>query len=195
MSKRILRIILPLFIALVVVMSMSIPIYSALSDTITITNTPQFISISIAPDTYNINGADGKGAKPSTTYYTNPSGMETTPTVGGAVDGECAFTITNTSNVHIDLKVTSSDFAGGSDNSANSDAGTAAAATYGAKSYFSGQAAAAWEVAKVAIDATGYANLGETTNIKFGMIIAEQTNAWTGATPATFSVVVTASAA
>jgi hypothetical protein len=194
MKSKILRVIIPLVVAVVIILCSSIPIYSATQDVVVFTNTPQFLSISIAPGTYEINGADGKGAKPNTTYYTNPLGMETAPTAGGATDGECAFTITNLSNVATDLKVTSSDFSTGDDNSTNSNDGTNGATTYGAKSYFSGQATAAWVVAKTSGSSTGYSNLAATTDIKFGMIILEQTDAWTGATPAIFTVTVVASA-
>jgi len=194
MKGKLWRILVPLVLVMVIIFISAIPIQAETSDTVVFTNTPQFLSVSIAPGTYEINGADGKGAKPNTTYYTNPLGMETAPTGAGALDAECSFTITNLSNVAIDLTVTSSDFSAGDDNSTNSDAGTNAATEYGAKSYFSGQATAAWVVAKVSGSATGYSNLAAVTDLKFGMIILEQSNAWTGATPANFTVEVVASA-
>ncbi len=194
-KKHILRIVLPVIAIMVLLLTTTMPVSAATSTGIVVTNTPQFISISVSPDTYEFNGADTLGVKPNTTYYSNPDGgQETAPTGAGALDAECAFTITNGSNIATDLTVTSSDMSGGSDNSTNGNTGSAGATSYGAKTYFSGQATAAWVVAKSAGSSVGYENLSATTNIKFGLILAEQTDAWTGADAATFTVTITAAA-
>lgn len=190
-----LRIILPLLLAIVMVFAFSVPSFAATTAAITVTNTPQFIAITVSPTTWTVNGISGNShVLPNTTYYSNPLGDTTAPTSGGAVDGECQFTITNTSNVAIDLTVTSSDMSGGSDNSTNGNTGSAGTTTYGAKSYFSGQGSGAWVAAKSSGSSVGYSNLAATTNIKFGMIVAEQTSAWSGGTSSTFTVTVSAAA-
>ena len=170
------------------VLTFSIPSMAATTAVVTVTYQPRFIGISIDPTTWTINGITGDSLiDTSTTYYSNPLGDTTSPTVGGAVDAECRFTITNTSNVHIDIKVTSADAAGGTDPMDNNNDGTADVGKYGAKSYFTGQLAAAWVVSKSAATGIALADLGETTNIKCGLIIATQTDAWAGGTQSTFT--------
>jgi len=175
MKKTILAIMLAL--ALV-----AIPISSALAATsadVEVTATPAFISISNAPGDWTVNGLTGNSLiAPATTYYSNPLGDTTSPTVGGAEDGECRFTVTNTSNVAIDLTVVFPDMKNG-DASANSDTGSGGVGTFGAKTYFTGQASGAWIVAKKAGSDVGYSDLAATTDIKWGLVYASQTNAFT----------------
>jgi len=193
--KRFIRIILPAILAIIALVVLTVPAYAATTATITVTNTPQFLGITVAPTTYNFNatGAAHPNVMPNTTYYSNPLGQTTAPSAT-AVDGECAFTITNTSNVGTDLTLTWSDFAGGSDNSTNGNTGTAGATSYGAYSYFSGIALASKVLLKSAGSGVGYSNLGATTNIKFGVQYNTQTSAWTGATATTSTITITTAA-
>ncbi len=186
---------LSIVLAIMMMLVVALPASADTTASILVTNTPQFISISVAPNTWTVNGLTGSGKVfPNTTYYANPGGDTVAPTGGGALDGECDFAITNLSNVAIDLTVTSSNMTGGSDNSANSDTGNATATAYGGTTYFTGQATADWVVCKSVGSGIGYDNLGATTNKKMGFIIKEQTNAWTGGTASTFTILITASA-
>lgn len=169
----------------------SVPALGATTAVVTVTYTPSYIAISISPTTWTINdvaSAGGKTVLTSTTYYSNPLGDTTSPTVGGAVDGECLFTLTNTSSIITDIKVTSSNASGGSDAMTNGNTGSAGATSYGAKSYFTGQATGAWVISKSSGTDIAKASLAATTNIKCGMIIATQTGAWAGGTASTFTV-------
>lgn len=190
MRKTLLAILLAL--ALVV-----IPAGNALvltSQNVDVTATPAFISISNAPSTWTINGITGSGViAPNTTYYSNPGGDTVSPTVGGATDGECRFTITNTSTVAINLTVLFPHHTGG-DASTNSDAGTNGATSFGAKTYFTGQASAAWVVAKNTGSAVGKSALGAGVGIKWGLIYISQSNAWGSGTNMTSTVNITATA-
>ena len=192
MRKAILSIVL----ALVLLFAFAVPIFAATSQNVSVTATPAFISIANAPATWVINDvadAGGKTILPDTLYYSNPLGDTTSPTVGGAVDGECKFTITNTSTVAIDLTVVFPHHSGG-DASTNSDTGLNDTTSFGAKSYFSGQASGAWVIAKNSGSDVGYNALAATTNIKWGLIYESQSNAWTSGTAMTSTVVITATA-
>jgi len=181
------------------ILAMAAPAMAATTAVVTVTNTTQYLAITVSPMTYNFNatGAAHTGVLPSTTYYSNAGANQvTSPTVGGALTGECAFTITNTSSVATDLTVTASDMSTGSDNSTNINTGYTndGATTYGCSTYFTGQASGAWVICKSAGSSVGESNLAATTNITMGLIIKEQSNAWTGATPATFTVTITTAA-
>jgi len=168
--------------------------FAATSQNVSVTATPAFISISNAPGDWTINGITGNSRiAPSTTYYTNPLGDTTSPTIGGAVDAESRFTLTNTSNVAIDLTVVFPHMAGG-DASTNGNTGAAGATTFGAKTYFTGQASGAWVVAQNVGSAEGKDALAATTNIKWGLIYLSQTNAFTSGTAMTSTVTITATA-
>ena len=169
--------------------------FAASTASITVTNTPQFLSMTNNVSTYNFNatGAAHAGVLPSTTYYSNPGGQTTAPS-STVVDGECAFQITDASSVAIDIVFTASNFSGGSDNSTNGNTGTAGATSYGAYTYVSGVALASKVECSSSASATGISNLGASSTKYWGLMINEQTGAWTGATPATFTLLATASA-
>ena len=131
---------------------------------------------------------------PNTTYYSNPLGSLTSPTVGGATDAECEWTLTNTSGMAIDLTCTMSDYSGGDSNSTNSNNGTNGTTSFGAKSYFSGQASGSWVVMKTAGSSVGYSNLAANTNIKWGFLELTQTNFGTSVTGSTSIIMITATA-
>ena len=168
---------------------------AASTASITVTNTPQFLSMTNNVSTYNFNatGAAHAGVLPSTTYYSNPGGQTTAPS-STVVDGECAFQITDASSVAIDIVFTASNMATGSDNSTNGNTGTAGATSYGAYTYVSGVLLSSKVVCQSSASATGISNLGASATKYWGLQINEQTGAWTGATPATFTLLATASA-
>lgn len=163
---------------------------------VTVTNSTQYIAISIDHNTWTINGLVGDGLiYPNTTYYANPLGDTLLPTLGGATDSQCYFTISNSSNMAIDVTVSMLDFAGGSDNPTNSNTGSAGATTYGAYSYFSGQDSGSWGVIKSSgnTNGNGILNLSDATK-KCGVILSEQTSDWTGSLAATSTITYTATA-
>lgn len=148
----------------------------ATSKDITITATPTYLGIDIAQTTWTINGIDGDGLiHKNTTYYSNAAGASgdvTAPT--NPVDiGECYFVIDNTSTVHTDITGNLPTFVGG-DAMTNIDTGYANndANAFGASTYITG---AAWPAAVVILKSAASdpikADLGETTDLEFGVAI------------------------
>lgn len=183
--------------ALVILVAISATIngvWAATSDTVSVTATPAYISMSVAPDTWTVNGITGSGViEPSTTYYSNPLGDTTAP-ANPVVDGGCTFTLTNTSSVATDVVANWSNFTGVGDTMANSNTGSPAAATFGAASYITG---AAWPGGKVTVKTAGsddmINNLAATTNKKFGFQIYTRTNVWTAANVMSGTITITSS--
>ena len=185
-------------LAICLVVGTTIPTFAASTATVTVTNTTQFLSITNNVSTYNFNatGVAHAGVLPSTTYYSNPTTSQVTAPSTTVVDGECAFDVTDASSVAVNIVINAANMSGGSDNSTNGTAGTdaAGATSYGADVYVSGVLFASKVLCKSSASSTSISNLGATANKYWGLQINEQTNAWTGATPATFVVTLTASA-
>ena len=169
--------------------------FAATSQDVTVTATPSYICIVVAPSDYNIGGAGVKIAK-ATTYYSKV-GSETVAPSATVLDAECAFTITNTSTVATNITVNFPHFTGG-DAMQNIDTGytTNGANAFGASGYVSGLA---WPGGAVILKNTGSAalisSLGATTNKKFGFAIKTQSGDWTSGDAMTSVVTVTATAA
>lgn len=183
-------------LVLILVLALSLipttSIMAATTQDVTVTATPSYIDIANAPGTWTLNGITGSGKiAVDTIYYANPLG-DTTPPTGTPVDGECRFTITNTSSIAIDLSVNSGDFSGGDANMTNGDTGANGATSYGGYSYFSGV------VGTTQMDTSGSGvgkdALAATTNIKWGAQIETQTNAWTGGGASTCTMTISAAA-
>lgn len=199
MERRLLGVVLALALvlsiglpALALVVSSGSPVFAAASANVTVTATPSYIAISNAPVDWTVNSLTGSSVMAvDTMYWSNPENDTVSPTVGGATDGECRFTITNTSSVAIDLTVLFPHHAGG-DASTNSDTGANAAGSFGAKSYFSGQASGAWVIAKNVGSAVGLDALAAVTDIKWGIQYESQSGAWTSGTAMTSTVNITA---
>ena len=121
----------------------------------------------------------------------NPLGDTVAPTATGALATECQFTVTNTSTVAISLTCTFPNHTGG-DASINSDTDIPAATAFGARTYFTGQATAAWALAKATAPVVGYPSLAALTNIKFGFKYQSQTGAWTTGTAMSSTVTIAA---
>lgn len=165
------------------------------TDTVTVTATPSYLSFSNAPSTWTINGITGNSVIDiSTTYYSNPLGDTTVPTAT-VVDGDCQFTITNTSTVVTNVKVDIGNFSGGSDPMNNSDAGTNGAGIFGAFTWYSGMTYSGKVVAKTTASSDLKASLAATTNLLWGMEILTQTDAWSGGTSSTATITITMTAA
>ena len=194
------RILVGILVAVSLVISMVGPVFAA-ADTyqdITVTATPAFIAIECAPLTWAPNDIVGDGVtpkgfiSPDTVYHSNPLGDELSPS-DPVVDGECRFTITNTSTVATNLTVNFPDHTGG-DASTNSDTdGSNGATTFGAFSYCSGMT---YSTGKVVALTTGSGFMKEalaaSTGILWGLTYESQTTAWASGTAMVSTVVITA---
>jgi hypothetical protein len=197
--KKFWRKLAPLLLALIMVLVFSVPTFAATSADITITATPSFVGISIAQNTWTINGIDGSGyVAPSTTYYSNATGAtgDVTAPQNPVVDTDCYFTMANTSSVATNIVLNMSDFAGG-DAMTNINTGYAnnGANQYGASTYISGAAYPAGVViAKSSASSAMKAALAASTALKFGIVIKTQSGAWASGTAMTSTATVTATA-
>jgi hypothetical protein len=191
--------ILGVFLALVMVLAFSVPAMAQTTATVTVTGTPAFVGISIAQSTWTINGIDGSGfIAPNTTYYSNATGAsgDVTAPENPVVDGDCYFTMANTSTVATNIVANMADFSGG-DAMTNINTGYAnnGANTYGASTYISG---AAWPAGVVILKSSASANmkaaLAASTALKFGVAIKTQSGAWGSGSAMTSTITVTATA-
>jgi hypothetical protein len=193
------RLLTSIMVALLVVLVVSVPISSATTASIVVTATPSFVGITISQNTWTINGIDGSGKiAPNTTYYSNGTGATGDVTAPSAtvVDGECYFTVTNAATIVTDLTTNMSDFSGG-DASTNSNSGYASngATTYGASTYISGST---WPDNAVILKSSASdamkSSLAATTDLKFGVAIKTQSDAWTSGSAMTSTITVTSTA-
>lgn len=159
-----------------------LPVYAAASDTVTVNATPGYVSITNAPNTWDMNGITGSGAVAvNTRYYANPNGDLVAPN-NPVVNGDCRFTITNASTVATNMTVTCSDFGGGM-TMTNSNTGGNGATAYGAYCWNSGDAYPANQTVVMSVGSSYmHSNLAATTNLLWGMDITTRTNAWTNST-------------
>lgn len=167
-------------------------VFAETSQNVTVSASPSYICIANAPGAWTINSETGNSKlATSTTYYSNPLGSTTVPS-DPVVDGECTFTITNTSSVAIDLTVNFPNFTGG-DAMANGNSGSGGEGTFGAYSYCTGMT---YSTGKVVAQASGSAvmkdALAATTNIMWGLTLSTQTDAWASGTAMSSTVVITA---
>jgi hypothetical protein len=190
------RTLLSILLALVMVLAFAVPSLAATTASISVSATPSFVGISIAQNTWSINGIDGSGKiAPNTTYYSNATGAtgDVTAPNNPVVDGDCYFVVANTSTIITDITANMSDFASG-DAMTNVNTGYAnnGANTYGASTYTTG---AAWPaeavILKSSASAAIKASVAATTDLYFGVAIKTQSGAWTSATAMTSSIVVT----
>ena len=172
----------------------AMPAFALTTTTVYVNATPYFLSFTIAPNNWGVNQTTGTppAITPNTIYYSNPLGEMKVPS-DPVVDGECWFTITNTSTVATDVTLNWADFTGG-DAMTNSNTGAAGATSFGGRAYFSGKTYSTQNtVVKTAASGIAYSNLGPTTNIKFGLTLWTQTNAWASSSNTSSLVTVTMS--
>jgi len=164
-------------------------------DEVTVTATPSFISVSNTPIDWSINGILGSGkiAK-STTYYTNPLGDTTSPS-DPVVDGECRFTLDNTSSIATNITVNFPDFTGG-DAMTNGNSGSAGVGSFGAYSYHSGMTTYDTDkvVAKSAASDALKSSLAADTDLLWGLEVATQTDDFSSGDEMSSTVTITATA-
>lgn len=176
-GNKVSRILVGLLLAMIIVASVSVPTMAATSNNITITGAPAFMSISTAQNTWTINGITGSGKMANnTTYYSNPGGDTVAPSAT-VVDGECYFTTVNTSTIATDVTVNIPNFSGG-DAMSNSNTGSNGATSFGAYSYYSGMTYSGKVIAKASGSDVLKDALAATTDIKWGIELKTQSNAW-----------------
>ena len=198
MKRKLLRIVATLTSVLVLSLAVVTPAFAV--EEVTVTATPAFLAISNAPGTWAPNDIVGDGVSPKgftapdTVYYSNPLGDELVPS-DPVVDGECRFTITNTSTIPIDLTVDFPDFTGGDASTNTDDVGANGVGAFGAFSYCTGMT---YSTGKVVAKTTGSAAmksaLAATTDIKWGLTYETQSDDWTSGTAMESTVVITATA-
>lgn len=191
------KLLVTMLLALALIVVPVTPALALPAQDVTVTATPSFIAISNDPATWTVNDIVGVVTKGvmvvDTVYYSNPLGDCTSPS-DPVVDGECRFTVTNTSTVITDLTVNFPDHAGG-DASTNSDLGTNDTTKFGAYVYCTGMTYSTGKViAKKAASAAMKEDLAATTNIQWGITYQSQSDAWTSGTPMTSTVTITATA-
>jgi len=188
---------IPVFIAAllgVTVLSGGGMVFAATSQNVTINATPAYISISNAPSTWILNGITGGGfVDVDTVYYSNPLGDTSAPSAT-VNDSVCRFTLTNDSTIAIDITFLVDDFLDGDCDMTNSDDGSNAATTFGAYSWFSGDAYANKTVIKQVASAVGIDALGTGVSPLWGAEIETRTDPWTGGTASHSNMTVTATA-
>ena len=174
-----------------------VPVAGALAatDTVTVTATPSFVGISNSPSDWTLNSITGDSIIDSNiTYYANPGGDTTAPSTT-VTDGECYFTLSNTSSENTTVSIDISDFTGGSDPMVNSNSGTNGAGTFGAYAWYSGMTYSNKVVAKSTGSEVLCSSLAANTDLKWGMEITTQSDAWTGGTSSTATITITVTAA
>lgn len=189
------KLILGIALALMLMVVSVVPAFADTSQDVTVTGTPAYISIANAPTTWTINDLTGDGLIDiGTEYWSNPLGDTTSPS-DPVVDGECRFTITNSSTVITDLTVNFIHFTGG-DAMQNSGTGDGGVGTFGAYSYCTGMT---YSTGKVIADNSGSSamkeDLAAETNIKWGVSCDTQTDAWTSGSDMTSTITITATEA
>jgi hypothetical protein len=193
--RKLLKVLLPL-VAVISALIYAIPVFAATTAPVTITQQFAFISISNSASSYTLNSDNSANGlvSASTTYYSNPLGS-TTPPSSTVTDAQCEWTMTNGSNIAIDLTWTMQNFAGGSDNSSNGNTGSAGATSYGCYTYISGVLLSSAVVCKSSASGVGLSNmLPATTTKKWGIEFLTQTGAPSGSSAETSTLLCTATA-
>jgi len=173
-----------------------VPVAGALAatDQVTVTATPSFLGISNTPTTWTINGVGGGDSviEPNTIYYSNPLGDTTVPSAT-VVDGECLFTLANTSSVVTNVAIDIGAFTLGDANMTNSDLGSGsnAATTYGASVWYSGMTYTSKVISESTSSAPLISSLAAETDLKWGMEILTRQDAFTGGTSSEATITIT----
>jgi hypothetical protein len=191
--KKFLKFLLPL-IAVISALVYTVPALAATTAPVTVTQQFAYISISNSASTYTLNSDNSANGmvSASTTYYSNPLGSTTAPSAT-VLDTECEWTITNGSNIPIDLTALMPDFSGAGVNSTNGNTGSAGASSYGAYTYISGALLSAKVVLKSSGSSAMLSNmLVATTTKKWGIQFSTQTGAPANGGTSTSVITVTA---
>lgn len=187
------KLLIPVILVIALVILPVSSVLAATSDQVTVTAIPGYIEISSAPTTWTINGITGNGVLASNTvYYSNPLGDTTAPNAT-VEDGDCRFTLTNSSSCNCTVTVSFGDFSPG-ENMLNSDDGSNTGETFGAYSYYTGLSYASKVLAKES-DPIGWSDnlTAAQGTLKWGLEVLTQADAW-GADSETMTATVTITA-
>jgi hypothetical protein len=209
--KKLLRLLVPLLVLAALIIP-AIPASAATYDTITVTATPAFMSISLenlgtgADDAWLVNGfasSPGDGyVDTSTTYFANPLGDKKSPadeTASEGADkvanGECGFGVTDTSTVVIQLKAKMSDFSDG--DAMTNGAGTPGENAYAAWVWKSGDTYSTGKKIIPTTDSDAFftGTIAGDGDILIGFTLSTKTDedGWTSGTTETATLTITAS--
>lgn len=194
--KDLLRLGVALVLLLTLCFAQPLGVQAATSDTVTVNGTPGYITITNAPDYWDVNGIVGVGViSVNTVYYSNPLGDTDSPS-DPVSDTECYFTITNGSTVATNITVDFSDFAGGM-TMTNSGTGNNGATEFGAYSYNENDVTYATNKTICQTSGSDYmhSNLAAATDLDWGLELETRTDAWTNATVMQATVTITATQA
>jgi hypothetical protein len=191
LKSKLLRFLLPIMLV-VGMLGFAVPVSAATSNTITITGTAAFVTITTNNSTWTINGLTGSGyMNTSTTYYSNPAGDTIAP-ASTVLQASCYFDTTNGGNIPIDLTVNVPNFTSG--DAMTNGSGTPGANAFAAFGYFQGETG--FPGSKVTLAATGsgvlISNLAAAGNKYWGIMIQTQTGAWASAVAETSSCTIAA---
>lgn len=199
------KILIGLMIAVLLTLGLVAPAMAAgaLTQDVTVTATPSYISIANTPNTWTLNGVKGDGLIDIDDIYYAIGAAGTADTTGPGetvLAADCRFALTDTSSVNITLKVTMEDFSGGSDPMANAESADNGEGTYSAYSYYVGMTYTDKKLVKEV------ANIGDVTamytsttpggaDIGWAVQVETQTDAWSGGTSSTATLTITAAKA
>jgi hypothetical protein len=190
------RLVISVIVAVVLLM---IPVSVALAaeDTaqVTVTAVPSYVSISINPGSWTINGISGSGVlEIDTIYYSKDSGSETTAFGDPVVAGNCEHAITNDSTVNITLKADMSNFTGG-------DAMTNGGGSNGASAFAAWvcESGANWSSDQVVMNTSGssvfWTSSSAGDDISVAFAVETQTGAWSSGDSMSSTITLTATSA
>ncbi len=185
--KKSFKLILTTLLVLVLSLMATLPVFAADSAEGTATGTPAILDLSYtAGDTWTMNGITGNSRiLHDTIYYTNPQGDTTVPSATVQAN-ECYIDLDNQSNVSTDVYCDISDFTDG-DAQTNSDDGSNGAGVFGAYTYYEGMTYTNKVVAKTTGSAVLYDSLAADTDLKVGIALENQSDAFGVATPMTMT--------
>lgn len=165
--------------------------FAAPSAQVTISGAPTYIAIT-GTDTWAINvGTNGDGKiDPATTYYSNPTGCNLSPS-STVSTGECKFTVTNASStVPLSLTVNIANFTGG-DAMVNGNDGSGGVGEYGAYVYCTGMTYSAKVLAKSADSVPFKINFTDAS-LTWGIELSTQTDVWESGVATSTTATITA---
>jgi hypothetical protein len=192
MSKK-RSILLAVLLVMVMVIATAIPVAAATTATVTVTAVPAYVTISTDNTTWAIDGLTGDSRiLTDTAYYSNPLGDTTSPSAT-VLDTECYNTITNGSNININVAASMIDFSGG-DTMTNSGTTSNGATTFAA--YVCESGAAYSSKVNMLTSGTGafWTSSSAGDDIKVVFEVETRSDPWDSASTMTSTITLTATA-
>jgi len=190
------KLILSLVISLGLLLSFGGNALATTSQDVTVTATPDYLSITNTPDSWTLNGITGEGfIFVNTIYYSNPLGDTNAPSAT-VLDSECRFTAHNPLGAETcDLTINCSDFTGGDAVMVNSNDGTNGIAKFGGYCWYSGMTYGNKVIMKTTGSEKLYSlGLAGDADLKWGAEIKTRLNSWASSDPSTATITIIATA-